>query len=75
MPVMDYSKLMGKMRERRVTQDALASSIGMSRQQMNNKLNGRSPFKQSDIKEICALLDIPLEEVGIYFFTDAVTKT
>lgn len=75
MPVMDYSKLMGKMRERHLTQETLAEALGMSRQQMNNKLKGRSPFKQSDIKRTCALLDIPLEDVGAYFFTDAVTKT
>ena len=75
MPEMDYSKLMGKMREQHLTQDALAAALGMSRQQMNNKLNGRSPFKQSDIKKTCSLLGIPLEDVGAYFFTDAVTKT
>lgn len=75
MPMMDYSKLLGRMRERRLTQEALADAIGISRVQMNNKLNGRSAFKQSDIKEICSLLDIPLEEVGAYFFTGAVTKT
>jgi len=75
MPVMDYSKLLGRMRERRMTQEALADAVGISRQQMNNKLNGRSAFKQSDIKAICSLLGIPLEEVGTYFFTDMVTKT
>lgn len=74
MPMMDYSKLLGRMRERRLTQEALADAIGISRTQMNNKLNGRSSFKQSDIKEICCLLDIPLADVGAYFFTSAVTK-
>ena len=75
MPAMDYSKLLGRMREMRMTQESLARAIGISRQHLNNKLGGHSPFKQKDIKRICELLEIPLEDVGVYFFDDGVTKT
>jgi transcriptional regulator with XRE-family HTH domain len=75
MPKMDYGKLLGRMREFGLTQKSVASAIGISRQQLNNKLNGRSPFSQRDIKEICNLLEIPLSNVGTYFFTEVVTKT
>lgn len=75
MPVMDYSKLLGRMREKKMTQESVAKAIGISRQQLNKKLGGGSSFKQKDIKQICMLLGIPLEEVGVYFFNERVTKT
>lgn len=75
MPEMDYSKLLGRMREKRMTQEDVAKALNISRQQLNNKLSNHSSFKQKDMRDICVLLEIPLEEVGAYFFTDAVTKT
>ena len=37
----DYNKLLGKMREKRFTQDALAEKIGISATSMNLSLNNK----------------------------------
>lgn len=64
----DYSKLLGKIRERRITQRELASAIGISETSLNLSLNCKRPFKQSEISGICELLSIPLANVDAYFF-------
>ena len=71
----DYSALLGLMRENRFTQEALAAAAGMSLSQLSRKLNGRYPFKQMDIHSIAHVLDIPLTDIGRYFFTVRVEKT
>ena len=65
----DYNKLLGKMREKRVTQDALAAKIGISSTSMNLSLNNKRDFRQDEILSICEVLDIPLSEIPRYFFT------
>ena len=64
----DYSKLLGRMRERGFTQEALAKDIGINKSTLNAKLKGRSPFSAIEIDIICKVLDIPNAEVGVYFF-------
>lgn len=65
----DYNKLLGKMREKRVTQDALAAKIGISSTSMNLSLNNKRDFRQDEILSVCEVLDIPLSEIPYYFFT------
>lgn len=65
----DYNKLLGKMREKRVTQDALAAEIGISSTSMNLSLNNKRDFRQDEILSVCEVLDIPLSEIPRYFFT------
>ena len=65
----DYNKLLGKMREKRVTQDALAAKIGISSTSMNLSLNNTRDFRQDEILSVCEVLDIPLSEIPHYFFT------
>lgn len=65
----DYNKLLGKMREKRVTQDALAAKIGISSTSMNLSLNNKRDFRQDEILSVCEVLDIPLSEIPRYFFT------
>ena len=43
-------------KRRKITLTALASSLGMSRQSLNGKLN-RDTFSESELNEIAALLD------------------
>lgn len=65
----DYSKLLGRMKEKGIIQSALAKVIGMSENSINLKLNNKSFFKQGEIIAICAVLDIPLDDVESYFFS------
>lgn len=64
----NYSKLLGRMKERGITQEQLAKEIGINEATLNSKLNNRFQFKADEIDAICRVLDIPNEEIGAYFF-------
>lgn len=64
----NYSKLLGRMRERGYTQESLAKAIGRDKGSINTKLNNKSNFTTVEIDSICKLLDIDNNEIGAYFF-------
>lgn len=64
----DYSKLLGLMREKQITQNELASRLGISETSLNKKLKGNSQFKQDEIRKILDCFDLSIEEVSSYFF-------
>lgn len=64
----DYSKLLGRIREYGYTQKALANAVGMSTTQMNMCLNSKSNFKHKYILAICKVLNIRIDEIGLYFY-------
>ena len=64
----DYSKLLGKMKERGFTQEGLAAEIGVNEGTLSSKLNSKYAFKQNEMDAICRVLDIPNDEIGSYFF-------
>ncbi|WP_368233795.1 DUF739 family protein [Anaerotruncus rubiinfantis] len=68
----DYSKLRGRTVEMGLSQKDVAERIGISETTYSLKLNGRYPFKQSEIQNIVNLLCIPADEIGTYFFTQKV---
>ena len=69
MPDMNYAKLLGRIKEYGLTQKELAHRAGISEGQLNQKLKGVYPFKQSDIQRLCEILDISAELIGAYFFS------
>ena len=64
----NYASLLGLMREKGYTQESLASAAGISLSQLSAKLNGRYPFKQTDIQNIVTVLNIAPSDIGRYFF-------
>jgi transcriptional regulator with XRE-family HTH domain len=64
----DFSKLLGRIKEKGFTQESLAKSMGKNQSTISTKLNNKGEFKTGEIDEICQLLDIPNEEIGTYFF-------
>lgn len=70
----NYRKLLGRMRERGITQIELAKSLNISAQALNNKLNGRSVFTQREIFASCDALGIEPTDIPQYFFTLEVEK-
>lgn len=66
--IYDYSKLLGRLKEKNLTQDQLAVKIGISPASTNLKLCNKSPFKQDEILAICDVLDIDYSEIPAYFF-------
>jgi transcriptional regulator with XRE-family HTH domain len=65
----DYSKLLGRMKEKGITQDSLAQKINLQPPTLSQKLNNKARFKQIEISRICDVLDISANEIGKYFFT------
>lgn len=65
---MSYSKLKGKIKEYFGTNKAFAKAMGMDLSSLSAKLNNKSPWKREEIEKACALLQIPIEDVYLYFF-------
>lgn len=65
----NYSKLLGAMKERGMTQTTIAEYTGIDSSTLNKKLNNKSQFKQDEMQAILNTLEIPLSDVVTYFFT------
>lgn len=65
----NYSKLLGLMREKNITQENLAEYVGMSEVTLNKKLNNNSQFKQNEMVSILNVLALPITDVVTIFFT------
>lgn len=72
--VLEYGKLLGRIKEKGFTQAQLANIVGMTPGTMSTKLNNQAYFKQSEILAICETLDIPISEYGEYFFARKVRE-
>lgn len=70
----DYRRLKGRIKEMYGTQNEFAEAVGLSFVSISKKLNNLRQFKQSDIDKITEVLNIPKEEIPIYFFTLEVHK-
>lgn len=71
----NHSKLLGRIREYRYTQESLSKEIGISESTLNIKLNGKAYFTTKEIDKISELLEISNDEIGAYFFTNEVWKS
>lgn len=69
---MDYKKLKLKIKEVFDTQDAFSEAMGLNRSTLNQKLNDVTEWKTSEIAKACDLLNIPLTDAHLYFFTKKV---
>lgn len=70
----DYSELLGRMKSRGITQEALAKSVGISETTMNLALNGKRQFRQAEMLAICKELEIPVGDIPAYFFAGKLLK-
>lgn len=66
---MDYRKLKGRICEKYGTQQEFAAAYGTSSAVMSMMLNTGKPLPSKNIIKFAALLDIPTEDIGVYFFT------
>lgn len=62
----EHNKLMGRMREMKVSQEKLAKEIGISTTSLSNKLHGKVDFATKEVFLVMKALNIdnPME----YFF-------
>lgn len=73
--IYDYSKLLGRIKEKFGTRENLVKEITISSTSLNLRLNNKLKFDQQDIKELCIALDIEEDEISDYFFKEKVMKT
>lgn len=64
----DYSELLGKIRSKKITQEELAKKIHLNPATLNQKLKNKSEFSQSEMRNICKALDVPIDNIVTYFF-------
>ena len=64
----DYSRLLGKIKEKSKSNAVFSSKLGISERTLSQKLNNKVDFKQHEIIKSCQILDIPDEQIGLYFF-------
>lgn len=68
----DFSKLRGRIVEKYKTLAAFAAAMDMSASALSDRMNGKIYFKMDEITEAAKLLEIPYEEIPVYFFTTEV---
>jgi len=56
--MVDKYKLLGKIAESGYTQRSLAAEINVSKNTLNNKINGKTMFNTKDILVLCKILNI-----------------
>lgn len=61
------SKLKGRIREKGSNYRILSKEAGMSLTTFNNKINGYSTFNIVEASKIASILDIPPEDISIFF--------
>ena len=66
----DYSRLLGRMREKGYTQEKLAKALGISETSLNHRLNNKLNFRQDEIVTARDILLIPRQKLDDYFFAD-----
>lgn len=64
----DYSELLGKLRAKKITQEELARKIHLNPSTLNQKLNNKSEFSQSEMRNILNVLEVPVSMISTYFF-------
>lgn len=68
----NYAKLRGLMAERGMEVSRLASILGISRQAMSDKINGRSKISLLDAQKISTALNMTKDERDAIFFNEPV---
>ncbi len=67
--VMKFAKLRGRITEKFGTESRFAKALGLSLIAVSRKLNGVSGFTRKDILKWCEVLEIPMKDIPLYFFT------
>jgi len=64
----NYSKLIGLIAEKGLTQTQFSPLIGRTQQFLSKKFKNGESFQSKDIVKICDVLGIAPEDAHIYFF-------
>jgi len=72
---MSYAKLRGRIREKYGTIEAFAKAMKKDVSTISLRLNNKITWKREEIETACEVLEIPIQEVHLYFFTQKVGET
>lgn len=64
----NYSELLGKLKSKNITQEELARKIHLNPSTLNQKLNNKSEFSQTEMRNICSVLNVPLDNIVSFFY-------
>jgi len=73
--MVNTAKLRGKMAEQNVEVQFLGTELGISRQAMSDKLNGRINFSLNDVHKISEVLNLTSEDRDLIFFSEIATNS
>lgn len=65
----DYSKLRGRIIEKFGTIGNFQKHLDISNVVLSKKMNNRVRLSHDDITQWADLLEIPMDQIGVYFFT------
>lgn len=68
----DYRKLKGRIKEKFETQQNFVNNIDMCDASFRKKIQNNSSFSQTEIINICKILDIKIEDIPLFFYTTQV---
>ena len=68
----DFSKLSGKIVEKYGTQYNFAIALGLSERSLSLKLNDKVGWRAEEMERAIDLLDLDLNDIPAYFFTNIV---
>lgn len=68
----DFSKLIGRIIEVFGTRKAFAKAMGFTPEQLSRRLNNQTQFDSDEMAKAIDLLDIPPQEIFVYFLTPKV---
>ena len=70
---MNADRLLGKIKERRLTQNKDADAIGIRLSAFRRKIEGKTEFTREEINAVCKCLDIDDSDLLSIFFDDKVS--
>lgn len=65
----DYSKLRGRIIEKFGTIGNFQKHLNISNVVLSKKMNNKVRLSHDDITQWADLLEIPMDQIGVYFFT------
>lgn len=68
--MVNSNKIKGRMKEKEITQAAVAKHLNIAQPTANQKINNIRPFDLDEAEKLAMLLGIDLGEFGEYFFSN-----
>lgn len=69
---MNLDLLLSKIEQTKISRNTIAETLGITRQGLYNKLDGKKEFKVSEINLISKMLNLTSDERDTIFFSDFV---